>query len=288
MSRRNHLHDRVLLVITADDLGIDSRRDDGILAAFAAGGITQASLMVGGPTAIEATRRADDAGLRLGLHLDFSDLPPLAPQGRIPTLLNAQGRKLGKHGLRLALARRLVNLMEVVAEAEAQLDAFEVITGRPARHIDSHQHFHWQPQVAEALAPMLARRGVRTIRGPRPVTVGEHGGDFYAQACREAECAGMHYRNRGIQSTDGFVGLNPNGATGDPAQLARAVLAHRGESMELMCHVGFAAPGGDEFNRSRDRERELDILRSRPFAHLAAQGAVELVSFEELYCRGAL
>jgi predicted glycoside hydrolase/deacetylase ChbG (UPF0249 family) len=98
----------------------------------------------------------------------------------------------------------------------------------------------------------------------------------------------MHYRNRGIQSTDGFVGLNPNAATGDPAQLARAVLAHRGESMELMCHVGFAAPEGDEFNRSRDRERELDILRSRPFAHLAAQGAVELVSFEELYCRGAL
>ena len=46
------------LIITADDLGIDPRRDDGILEAWTRGAITQASLLVGGKAAAAAARQS--------------------------------------------------------------------------------------------------------------------------------------------------------------------------------------------------------------------------------------
>lgn len=265
-----------LLVITADDLGIDPRRDEGILAAYAAGAITQASLMVGGPSATEAARRARAMGLPLGLHLDLSEMPPLAAKETIPTLLNAAGEKLGKHGFRLAVAQGAVDAAHVVLEAEAQFDAFARLTGQPARHLDGHQHSHWAPGIAEALAPVLRRRGVRSVRAPQGKwTTGMNARDVYAHA--------------GARSTHRFVGLDPGEESSDPVGLRNAVMADAGGmSVELMCHVGFSGSGGDDFNRSADRERELRLLCSRPFAPLVDGGLLELVSFDDLFERGGL
>jgi hypothetical protein len=77
--------------------------------------------------------------------------------------------------------------------------------------------------------------------------------------------------------------------TGDPAGLTEAVMTHHpGSSVELMCHIGFVGEGGDEFNRSPDRESELAFICSRPFASLVDQGVVELAGFDEAFERGAL
>ena len=282
---------KLLLIITADDLGIDPRRDDGIFAAHAAGAINQASLMVGGPSAHAAARRAREAGLPLGLHLDLSEMPPLAPAESIPTLLNGHGEKLGEHGWRLALAIGSVEIAEVVLEAEAQLDAFASLAGYPARHVDGHQHTHWAPGLAAALAPMFQRRGVRSIRAPHPAVA--HRTDPHArqlcQACHDAARTRAIYADSGLQSTHGFVGLHLAGVTRDPGGFTNAVMAHGpGTSVELMCHVGFIGSEGDDFNRSPDREGELELLCSRPFAPWVDQGILELVSVDEAFERGGL
>jgi predicted glycoside hydrolase/deacetylase ChbG (UPF0249 family) len=283
---------RVRLVITADDLGIDPRRDDGIFAAHAAGAITQASLMVGGPSAGEAARRARKAGLTLGLHLDLSEMPPLAPRERIPTLLDGRGEKLGKHGLRLALARGSVELAHVILEAEAQLDAFAALTGRCVRHVDGHQHTHCVPEVAEVLAPVFERRGVRSTRAPQPAAACVADPDasrIYEKMCRDAARARASYAGVGVRSTHGFLALDMMGAGSDPSRLRELVTTHTfGTSVELACHVGFVGIGGDDFNRSADRERELQILCARPFAPLVDRGVVELVNFDELFHGGGL
>jgi predicted glycoside hydrolase/deacetylase ChbG (UPF0249 family) len=283
---------RLLLVITADDLGIDPRRDDGIFAAQAAGAITQASLMVGGPNAREAARRARLAGLALGLHLDFSEMPPLAPKESIATLLDERGEKLSKDGLRLAFARGSVELAHVVREAEAQLDAFAALTGQPVRHVDGHQHVHCVPEVAKLLAPVFERRGVRSTRAPQPAWVAvadPEAARCYEKVREDSAHARATYARFGVRTTHGFVGLDVRSAAGDPEWLRDAVTAHASNtSAELMCHVGYVGVGGDDFNRSPDREHELRLLCSLPFAPLVEQGVVELVSFDELFYRGGL
>jgi predicted glycoside hydrolase/deacetylase ChbG (UPF0249 family) len=49
-----HVH----LIVTADDLGIGKDRDDGILAAFQQGIVTNASLLVNGCSARQAGSRS--------------------------------------------------------------------------------------------------------------------------------------------------------------------------------------------------------------------------------------
>ena len=283
---------RVRLVITADDLGIDSRRDEGIFAAKAAGAITQASLMVGGPSAGEAARRAREAGLTLGLHLDLSEMPPIAPRERIPTLLDGRGEKLGKHGFRLALARGSIELAHVILEAEAQLDRFAALTGQSARHVDGHQHVHCVPEIADVLAPVFERRGVRSTRAPQLPAVRLADPDasrFYEKMGTDAARARATYARFGARSTHGFIGLDPESAASDPSRLRERVTTHPlGTSIELVCHVGFTGVGGDDFNRSPDRERELQVLCARPFAPLVGEGVVELVNFDELFHGGWL
>jgi predicted glycoside hydrolase/deacetylase ChbG (UPF0249 family) len=180
----------------------------------------------------------------------------------------------------------------VILEAEAQLDAFATLTGQPVRHVDGHQHIHWVPELAEALAPLLKSRGVRSIRAPQPATArvaDPDAGRWYEEVSRDAARARAIYAHFGVRSTHGFVGLDPTDAASDPGRLRDAVIAHAfGTSVELMCHVGFVGVGGDDFNRSPDRECELRILCSRPFAALVDQGVMELVSFDELFHRDGL
>ena len=56
------------LIITADDMGYSSRRDDGIIQCWDDGAVTRASVMVNGVTAEEACRKAKKKGLPLGKH----------------------------------------------------------------------------------------------------------------------------------------------------------------------------------------------------------------------------
>lgn len=275
-----------ILVITADDLGIDPRRDDGILAAHARGAITQASLMVRGRSAERAARLAREAGLAVGLHLDLTETPPCAPKSEIASLLDANGDKRGKHGLREAIERGQIDPAHVALEANAQIDAFADLMGAPPAHVDGHQHAHTVPFLAEVLAPVLAARGVRTTRIPeqRDVAVADPtAARFYRSVSDDAARARSIYAAHGIRSTEAFAGLDLMGAACSAEKLRDAIRrsAHAA-SVELMCHPGYVGSGVDSFNESPDREHELAVLLELPFAPLVRDGIVVLGSFAAL------
>ncbi len=280
------------LVITADDLGLDPRRDDGIFEAFARGAITQASLMVAGPSAEEAARTARAVGLPVGLHLDLTETAPCAPPLQIGSLLDESGRKRGKHGLREALARGAIDGAHVATETRAQLAAFERLLGAPARHVDGHQHVHSVPALAGVLAPVLGEAGVRSTRIPaqRAVCVEDpERARFYRGVADDGARARTIYSRGGIASTSAFVGLDLMGAAASETGLRHAVAACAGSaSVELMCHPGYPGIDGDDFNRSPDREHELRVLCALPFRELVATGLVRLASFESLWGRSEL
>jgi predicted glycoside hydrolase/deacetylase ChbG (UPF0249 family) len=274
-----------LLVITADDLGIDPRRDDGILLCFARGGITQASLMVRGRSAPAAAAAAARIGLPLGLHLDLTESPPSADPATISSLLDASGQKLGKHGLRRAVAGGCVERAHVERETAAQLRAFEALTGALPTHVDGHQHAHAVPALAAWIAPVLAAHGVRTTRVPEQgrVSVAEpDAARFYRSVADDARASRALFAAHGIGSTDAFVGLDRMGFASEAGALLEDVLAASGESVELMAHPGFVGEGVDEFNESPAREHELRVLTAGPFAEAARRGVLRLTSFAGL------
>ncbi|MBX3272957.1 MAG: ChbG/HpnK family deacetylase [Sandaracinaceae bacterium] len=280
------------LVITADDLGLDPRRDDGIFDAFARGAITQASFMVTGPSAASAAERARACGLPVGLHLDLTETPPSAPPDQIASLLDAEGAKLGKHGLREALAAGRVERAHVEREARAQLTAFARAFGAPPDHVDGHQHVHAVPALAELLAPVLAEAGVKSTRIPEQREVRVEDPDkarFYRSVADDGARARAIFARAGVGSTEAFVGLDLMGAAASPERLRDAVAACAGAaSVELMCHPGYVGVSWDDFNRSPEREHELAVLLAHPFAPLVATGAVRLASFATLLAEGAL
>jgi predicted glycoside hydrolase/deacetylase ChbG (UPF0249 family) len=277
------------LVITADDLGIDPRRDDGIFAALERGAITQASLLVTGPTAPAASSRARRGGYALGLHLDLTEGAPCAPRDDACSLVDRTGRMLGKHGLRDAIARGEIAPAHVAREALAQLARFDALVGTRARHVDGHQHVHVIPELAEHLACAFVEAGVETTRIPEQrVVAGDdaRARSFHERVSRDAARARTIYARRGIASTAAFVGLDVMGEASSAAALRAAVRAcGSAATVELMCHPGYAGSGGDDFNRSPAREHELAVLLARPFASLVDAGRVALSTFAALHAR---
>jgi predicted glycoside hydrolase/deacetylase ChbG (UPF0249 family) len=270
------------LVITADDLGIDPARDDGIFVCYARGAITQASLMVRGRSAASAARAAARIGLPLGLHLDLTETPPSADPASIPTLLGPDGNKLGKHGLRAAIEQGAIDPADVERETRAQIALFEALAGVPPSHVDGHQHAHTVPALAAVLAPVFAACGVRTTRIPEQREVHVEDAEkarFYRQVAADGARSRALYAAHGVRSTEAFVGLDLMGLASSAEALQRAVEEARAASIELMAHPGYVGTGVDDFNESPDREHELRVLCAAPFEAMIAGRSVVLASF---------
>jgi predicted glycoside hydrolase/deacetylase ChbG (UPF0249 family) len=125
------------LIVNADDFGMTSGVNAGVIQAHGSGVVTSASLMVKQPAAEEAARlAAANPRLGLGLHIDLAE--------------SDSGRK--------AYARvDVTDRAAVATEIEDQLALFVSLVGREPDHLDSHQHAHFsEPARTESIR--VARR----------------------------------------------------------------------------------------------------------------------------------
>src|SRR5436190_2591319 len=152
------------LVVNADDFGLSSGVNDGILEAHAAGVVSSVSVLVNAPGwehAVAALRGTESLGV--GLHLNLTAGEPVS-EGR--TLVDAHTGRL--HGLAGLVTRALTGRIDpehVAEECGAQLSRLRA-AGVRVTHIDSHRHVHalpgvWAPVVATARA-----HGVPFVRVP--------------------------------------------------------------------------------------------------------------------------
>jgi predicted glycoside hydrolase/deacetylase ChbG (UPF0249 family) len=132
------------IIVNADDFGLDSGVNRGIIRSHEEGIVTSASLMVRWPSAGEAAAygRAHPA-LDLGLHVDLGEWAfrdgAWAPRYEVVPL-----DELGV----------------VAAEVERQLDAFRDLVGRDPTHLDSHQHVHRRDGVQSVFTDLSGMLGV--------------------------------------------------------------------------------------------------------------------------------
>ena len=191
------------VVFSADDFGLSVAVNEAVERAHRDGILDQASLMVAGPAAADAVRRARALpSLRVGLHLVVIEGPAVSPPAAIPGLVDKSGQfppdqlRLGvNYFFRPAIRRQLAD------EIRAQFSRFAA-TGLTLDHANAHKHMHLHPTVGALTIGIGREFGLRRIRVPAEppailARLGVHAGAgdraLYAwtRLLREARSAGM-------------------------------------------------------------------------------------------------
>jgi hopanoid biosynthesis associated protein HpnK len=161
------------LIVTADDFGLSLEVNEAVELAHRKGILSAASLMVAGPAAADAVRRARRLPtLRVGLHLVLCEGQPVLPRNLVSRLIGADGRlrsDMARLGLAIAVdpeARRQLHY-----EIEMQYEAFRE-TGLPLDHVNGHKHYHVHPVIAHYAIAVGGRYGLTGLRVPsEPIEV---------------------------------------------------------------------------------------------------------------------
>ncbi|HEY0801704.1 MAG TPA: hopanoid biosynthesis-associated protein HpnK [Steroidobacteraceae bacterium] len=155
------------LIVTADDFGLHEAVNDAVEQASRNGILTAASLMVSGPAAADAVRRARRLpDLRVGLHVVLADGWASLAHEHIPALSDANGYMSDDmfiRGVRYFSSPSVRAQLE--AEIRAQFAAF-ARTGLPLDHVNTHKHFHFHPTILSTLIRVARDYGARAMRVP--------------------------------------------------------------------------------------------------------------------------
>ena len=226
------------LIVNADDFGLSGGVNRGIIEAHENGIVTSASLMVRGAGADEAASyaRSHDR-LDIGLHIDLGEWTLVA-------------------GDWIAVYEVIASDDAAAVETEVirQVEAFRKLTGRLPTHLDSHQHLHRRPVVANPVGRLAASLGV-PLRHVSPI---RYCGEFYGQ-----DTDGSDLRSH--ITVDAIIG----------------VLRGLGSGItEIACHPGYA----DELPTLYKAERALEVVTlCDPRVRVAIdQERIELTRFSRL------
>jgi predicted glycoside hydrolase/deacetylase ChbG (UPF0249 family)/GT2 family glycosyltransferase len=135
-------HNRGMLIINADDWGGWKRATDSALACYQAGRITSVSAMVFMEDSGRAAALAKEAGLDVGLHINFTTA---FSGNNCPALLAKRQDRIRRFLKRIKYALLLYHPFlraEFRCVFQAQVEEFVRLYGQPPSHVDGHQHMH--------------------------------------------------------------------------------------------------------------------------------------------------
>jgi len=276
------------LIVNADDFGLTSGVNRGIIELHSAGLVTSTSLMARAGATDEALDLVlQTPTLGVGCHVVLVDGEPVLPPDQIPTLVD---RKTGHfpHSLNTFLARLFtgrISAAEVEAEAGAQIDFLQQ-RGIRLTHIDTHKHTHVLPQVLHPLLRAAGARGIRAIRNPFEPKWSIHVTPR-AQWLRTVQVSALRWlepfccgiiEKEGFVTTGGTVAVIGTGIL-DCAMLRSMLTSLPTGTWELVTHPGYNDADLEclrtRLRASRDGERDaLTTLKEFP--------GIRLISFAEL------
>jgi len=279
----------IRLVVNADDFGISSRINEGILLAHRAGIVTATSLMAVGRAFEQAVQCCRSLpSLDVGVHLTLVAERPLRP--RRSSLTGDDGRFPAGAGafLRRWLTGR-IRRADVQAEWSAQIERV-LDHGIRVTHLDSHQHVHILPGLADLSLQLAARYNIPFVRVPVEELRGDrwpsrHGINrmLGATALRVswtlAHLAGARaVKHRPLR----FLGFQDGGRL-DDLRLRRLLRALRpGRAYELMCHPGLTPDEPDVKRWQYGHEKELQALTNPAIRSEIAARGIQLCNFKDL------
>jgi chitin disaccharide deacetylase len=228
-----------LLIVNADDFGLDDVATDAILECFDAGAITSTTALVWMSDSDRAAEMATRADLPVGLHLNLIEpfTAPDVPAATAATQLRVAMRMRSGGPRALLFDPRWSHDFETCITD--QLSRFRELYGRPPTHVDGHRHMHLALNAlfARALGDVpCCRRAVNRLPHESPA---------HRQLGRTVLSQLVRVR---FLTTDWCYSLSPlHPALGGHGIGEKLRLSHRG-SIELIVHPGY--PGEFEALRA--------------------------------------
>jgi chitin disaccharide deacetylase len=293
------------LIINADDLGMTTGINRGIIEGCEQGIVTSATLMAASRAFDDAVERVNELKVRkarfsVGCHIVLLDGEPLSHPGRVSTLLEApvhdgavQLRVKLPDFARAAISGRL-SPEEIEAEANAQFGRIQA-AGLELSHFDSHKHVHMFPAVLQPLLRAARSRGVQAVRNPFgrlfPLPFG---GILRSPKLwtRLAEMSALRnysatfrreVQKHGLRTPDGSVGVLVTGVLDETHFASIAENLPEG-TWEFVCHPGYNDADLDKIHTRlrQSREQELRVLTSPESKAVLQRRGIELISYHDL------
>lgn len=281
------------LIVNADDFGLTSGVNRGILEGHQRGLLTSATLMACGARFDEAAAlAAQTPKLSVGCHVVLVDGSPVLSATQVSSLV-VTGRdltprfqeSLARFALR-AVAGQL-DQKQIEHEVTAQIKKLQT-AGIAVSHLDSHKHTHMFPVVLRGMIAAAANCGVRAIRNPfEPLVFAKVGGwkrQFQITALRRYRASFRAELDKaGMVSPDGCIGIAATG--GLTLQGFQEIIQMLPEgTWEFVSHPGYndAELDGVKTRLRASRETELTILTSEAAKQSLCQSRIELISYRDL------
>uniref|UniRef100_H2YJR9 Carbohydrate deacetylase n=1 Tax=Ciona savignyi TaxID=51511 RepID=H2YJR9_CIOSA len=151
------------LVVVADDFGYGFQRNLGILDCYLNQSVSVVSILANCKHTDHAVRLAIQHKVALSLHFNLTEGKPLSCGTDVSSLIDDDGMFWGKPQF---WGGRGYLYDDIVRELDAQIDWFVDQFGSLPTRVDGHQHVHVHPNVREAFAATLSRRGIKETRLP--------------------------------------------------------------------------------------------------------------------------
>lgn len=149
-----------LLIVNADDFGLNAAANAGIIECHLAGNVTSTTLMANGSSFNEAVALAHEhPELGIGLHFNLTWGKPLLAAAAVAPLVGSDGHFLQRSQLGKRALLGQLPLAVVERELEAQFQHLRA-HGVQVTHVDSHQHVHAFGPIFSAVARLCARERI--------------------------------------------------------------------------------------------------------------------------------
>lgn len=276
-----------LLIVNADDFGLNDSATDGIVESHVAGSVTSTTLMANAPGVERAAKHAAiHPALGVGLHFNLTWGRPITAPRDVPALVDQDGAFLSREMLARRLFMGRVPAEQIKVELQAQWEKVLSFGIKPT-HVDSHQHVHAFGGVFSSVAQHCASSNI-PMRVPW-VAAMEAGG--IARRLRRALLASMlrsatrPWRGR-VRWNDGMGSIFDIGVRGeelDDSHYQRILRASSGRCFELMVHPVTNARAMDGYTSiGAVSEAEWRYLRRGSVANIARAQGFRLGNYRDL------
>jgi predicted glycoside hydrolase/deacetylase ChbG (UPF0249 family) len=222
------------LIVNADDYGLTGGVSRGILEAHRRGIVTSTTLLVNRPVDRGLIDELRTSGMGVGLHLNLTLGPPVAPAKRVASLVDGEGRFVRDAREAAQRARK----DEARIELGMQIDEFRKSMGRFPTQLDSHHHVGRHEPILELVLDFA-----RAIKVP----VRSQDDQVRAAARRVA-----------LKTPDHFMGESGPEAYWSSERVLAHLRELPGGVTEFMTHPGYY---DDDLSYSRyGRQRETEVL----------------------------
>lgn len=279
------------LIVNADDFGLTSGVNRGIIEAHSQGIVTSSTLMACGAQFEKAVSLARETPtLSVGCHVLLVDGPPALDVRQVSTLASTNSGtprfcdSLVRFAYRAATGR--LDEDQIESEITAQVRKIQAV-GIQVSHLDSHKHTHMFPAVFRPMLRAAKKCGVRAIRNPfEPLLFAGTGNwkrRFQLGILRSFRSSFQQVlKESGMTSPDGCIGIIATGGL-DLDTFRRLMENLPTGTWEFVSH-----PGHNDIELANiktrlraSREKELEVLTSPRVREILRREQIDLISYRD-------